>query len=108
MDRVEVTENPLLVRDRHAEARDWQFLRHCDEILKLRSPHQERQINRVGAPRLEAAVVHRRRDGMPYGVGDHTVDPGVAVELLYVIELAELAGAHLPRRRSLRRAPGAA
>ena len=72
---VQVANDFLLVRNGDAEAGEWAAWSASEKkSRKHAGRHQERQIHRVHAPRLERAVVHGRRNRMPDRVGNHAVD----------------------------------
>jgi hypothetical protein len=53
----------------------------------MRRRDKERQIHRVHAPRLKAAIVHCGRDRMLYGIGDDAVDLRRARDLLGAVHV---------------------
>ena len=96
---VQVADDLLLVRQGDAETGQRQFGRHREEIAQVRRRHQERQVHRVHAARLEGPVVHRRRNGMADGVRNHAINLGRLPQFLHPVQMPQVPRAHLARRR---------
>ncbi len=99
---IQIADDLLLVRNGDAESGQRQLFRQRKEIAQMRGRHQERQIDRIDAPRLKGAIVNGGRNGMAHGVGDDAVDLGGLGEFFHAIDVAQRARAHLSGGGALR------
>ncbi len=76
---IEMTDDALLMGQRHAEPSDTEPRYRPEKILQV--AHKERQIDRIHAARRESRILHRRRKRMADRISDHAVDPRPPVNL---------------------------
>ncbi len=97
----------LLERDRHgrADERESEGVERGDEGFELppERAHRERYVERVEAERLEVRVVEGGREGVRDDTSQEPEEPGHLSRPGHAVDLREVAGEELPRRRG---APG--
>ena len=93
----------LFERDRHgrADEREAKGVERGDEGLELPSEHahRERYVESVEAQRLEVRVVEGRREGVRDDASEEPEEPGHLSRPGHAVDLREVAGQELPRRR---------
>jgi len=100
--QIQITNDPLLVRNGHAESRKREFFSKRQKIAQVCRFNQKWQIHRVRAARLKRAIVYRRRNRMPHRIRDHPVRSRIARKFLDAIEMPQLVRANLPRGSAFR------
>ena len=97
----------LLERDRHgrADEREAEGVERGDEGFELppEHAHRERYVERVEAERLEVRVVEGGRERVRDDASQESEEPGHLSRPGHAVDLREVAGEELPRRRH---APG--
>src|SRR6267142_1812900 len=96
---LQIFQNGLLVRQRHAESPDSKFRNRLEEIRQLMN--EEWQIDSINFARHKPRVMQQRRERMSNGIADHAVNARPSRERVSAVEVLHLAKRYLTERSRL-------